>query len=111
MAILVLMIGAPNVFAISDYQLGFNHGVSDGKETCREKCHWYIIQPGNGFINQTREFVKGYVAGFCNLPGNNESISDFEQASWNCAKGFDSANYYECGGNPDIVGPLYRPCP
>jgi hypothetical protein len=28
---LVLLMSAPNVFAISDYQSGFEHGVSDAK--------------------------------------------------------------------------------
>jgi hypothetical protein len=46
-----LMIGAPSAFAISDYQSGFNHGVSDARDSRQhpDGCHWYVLQPGNGF--------------------------------------------------------------
>ena len=36
-----LMIGAPSIFAISDYQYGFNHGVSDARDSRQlpDGCH------------------------------------------------------------------------
>jgi hypothetical protein len=64
-AIVVLMIGAPSAYAISDYQLGFKHGVSDGKIKSQincpglEPCPYYILEPGKGFQFHTLEFVKG----------------------------------------------------
>ncbi|HEY1247702.1 MAG TPA: hypothetical protein VGE97_01820 [Nitrososphaera sp.] len=40
-------------FAISPYQSGFQHGVSDGKDSCLhpDGCDWYILKPGKGFIS------------------------------------------------------------
>jgi hypothetical protein len=49
--IAILMINVPSIFAISDYQYGFNHGVSDARDSRQlpDGCHWYILQPGKGF--------------------------------------------------------------
>jgi hypothetical protein len=113
-AVLVLLGAVMPVLAKSDYQSGFEHGVSDGGKRCGGgpgECHWYILQPGKGFQFHTWEFVKGYVNGFCSVPGNEHTGSDADEAAWDCDKGPESANSYTCGGNPDIVGPLYRPCP
>ena len=92
-AVLVLMIGTQSAFAISDYQSGFNHGVIDGKDSCPhpDGCHWYILQPGKGFADHTWKFVQGYVTGFCSVsPGTS---SDADQATWDCAKGPESASW------------------
>jgi hypothetical protein len=40
-----------DVLGISAYQSGFQHGVSDGKDSCTHQdtpngCHWYILEPG-----------------------------------------------------------------
>jgi hypothetical protein len=40
---------------------------------------------GHGFINQTREFIKGYVYGFCSNPKfTNGGGSEAEQAIIDC---------------------------
>jgi hypothetical protein len=53
-AAIILMIGAPSVFALSQhqqavYRSGFIHGVVDGKAGCPDICHWYILLLGKGF--------------------------------------------------------------
>ena len=95
---ILLLMGAPFAFAQSgapqaDYQSGFNHGLIDGKDSCQhpDGCHWYVLQPGKGFAHHTWEFVKGYVMGFCSFsPGTS---SDDDQATWDCAKGPESASW------------------
>src|SRR5689334_21141187 len=56
-----------NGFAISAYESGFNHGTTDGKDSClhTDGCHWYVLEPGKGFAFHSWDFVKGYVTGFC----------------------------------------------
>jgi len=66
LAILVLMTLTPSVFAISNYQPGFNHGVREAKCTsvgCRE----YIIQQGKGLGFLRRDFINRYVNGYCSI--------------------------------------------
>ena len=98
-AVVVLMIGAPNVFATSEFWSGFQHGGSDGYDKCQhpDGCHWYILQPGKGFKFHTREFVIGYVTGWCSVPGNEKSGSDSVVASWDCRLGPTSGTYVICG--------------
>jgi hypothetical protein len=48
-------------FALTAYQSGFEHGISDGKMA---GVNWYILQPGKDFAFHTWEFVQGYVNGF-----------------------------------------------
>jgi hypothetical protein len=52
-----------DVFGLSAYESGFNHGATDGKDTCLHMsgCHWYILEPGKGFAFYSNEFVRGYV--------------------------------------------------
>jgi hypothetical protein len=88
--VLVLMIGAPAVFAETPFQSGFEHGVSDAKASCTDRCHWYILEPGKGFQFHTWEFAHGYVAGFCSIAGSQMS-SDDDAAGWDCARGPESA--------------------
>jgi hypothetical protein len=87
-AVLVAAIGAPNAFAISVYESGFQHGVSDGRLTGTD---WYILQPGKGFQFHTWEFVQGYVNGFCSVSPH--TSSDAESATWDCAVGPTSASW------------------
>jgi hypothetical protein len=56
----------PSAFAISVYQSGFNHGVSDAK-CASVGCREYIIQPGKGFGFHIRDFINGYVNGYCSI--------------------------------------------
>jgi len=96
--VVVLMIGAQSAYAISAYQSGFQHGVSDGKINPRvdcpglEHCHWYILEPGKSFAFHTPDFNRGYVAGYCSISGPHTGF-DAEQAFWDCDKGLDSWNY------------------
>jgi hypothetical protein len=87
LAVLILMIGAQSAFAISDYQSGLNHGVSDGKDSCLhpDGCHWYILQPGKGFADHTKEFIRGYIAGWCQSSPSGGG-SDADQARFECGK-------------------------
>lgn len=70
-----------DVFALSAYQSGFDHGVIDGKDSCshQDGCHWYVAEPGKRFAFHTWDFVRGYVTGFCKTsPGTS---SDADEAS------------------------------
>ncbi|HEY7571410.1 MAG TPA: hypothetical protein VH796_08575 [Nitrososphaeraceae archaeon] len=90
-----LMEKQQSAFAISPYQSGFQHGVSDGKDRYvhSDGCHWYILKPGKGFAFHSWDFVRGYIAGFCRAsPGTS---SDADQASWICDKGPDSASWVD----------------
>ena len=82
--------------AISPYQLGFQHGVSDGKDSCTHQdtpngCHWYILEPGNGFKYHTSDFIRGYVTGFCSA--NPNASMHHIQAIFDCQKGPGSASW------------------
>lgn len=110
------MIGVQSTFALTEFQSGYKHGLTDGKHSCirpgadQDKCykyHDYVSQPGKGFINQTEEFAKGYVTGWCsvNPPG---SGSDADEAEWDCAKGPSSAGYLIASS---IDVPHYTPMP
>jgi hypothetical protein len=70
-----------NVFALSAYQLGFQHGVTDGKDSClhTDGCDWYILKPDKGFAFHLWDFVRGYVTGFCKTSSG--TSSDADQAS------------------------------
>ena len=107
------MIGAQSAFALSQhqqtaYRSGFTYGVVDGKAGCLGRCHWYILQLGKGFAFHSREFINGYINGFCSV--SPYASIDYDEAGWDCAKGPSSANWYACGGAPDYFGSLYRPC-
>lgn len=88
-----LTIDTPAAFALTAYQSGFQHGVSDGKA---DGVNWYILEPGKGFQFHIWEFVRGYVNGFCNVSPN--SGSDSDEASWDCTLGPNSASWVSPGG-------------
>jgi len=90
---ILVMIVQPSAFALSSYQSGFNHGISDGRDGCKHPngCHWYIIQPGKGFAFHSKEFDMGYVDGFCSV--GPKASSDADQATFDCLKGPDSASW------------------
>ena len=85
--VLVLMIGAQSAFALTEYQLGFKRGVSDADTPSVQQ--WYILRIGNGFASHSKEFVRGYVNGFCSIQPT--TSNDDDQATWDCKKGPDSA--------------------
>jgi hypothetical protein len=74
------------------YQSGYQHGVDDANSNG----HWYILQPGKGFAFHTRDFVTGYVDGFCSVAGPHMS-SDSDKALWDCARGPSSAGWVGSG--------------
>ena len=86
---ILIMLGAvtPSAFALTAYQSGFQHGVSDGKDSCLhpDGCHWYILQPGKGFADHSKEFIRGYINGWClsSPPGGG---ADADQASFECGQ-------------------------
>ena len=84
-AVIVLMIGAPSVFASTEYQSGYKHGVIDGKDSCLhpDGCHWYILQPDKGFAFHTKEFIRGYIAGWC-LNSPPAGGSDADETRFQC---------------------------
>ena len=101
---IVFLMGAPvflmekqqSAFAIFPYQAGFQHGVNDGKDSCTHQdtpngCHWYILEPGNGFKYHTSDFIRSYVTGFCSFNPNRSM--DHIQAIIDCQKGPDSATW------------------
>ena len=92
-AVLVATLGATSAFAISAYQSGLSHGVTDGKDSCLHPsgCHWYILDPGKGFAFHSKEFDSGYVDGFCSI--DPKASSDADQASFDCDKGPSSASW------------------
>jgi hypothetical protein len=79
-------------FAISAFESGFQHGVSDAKCVHQPGCEYYMTQPGKGFAFHTPEFNRAYVVGYCSISGLHTGF-DAEQASFDCDKGSDSWNY------------------
>jgi len=107
--IMVLMIGAPSVYAESPYQSGYRHGVADANHKDPECAPHqfpcppstdYIHQPGKGFAFHTTAFVKGYINGWCstaNIGGHGAGgIEPNDEpgttnASFDCDRGISSA--------------------
>jgi hypothetical protein len=79
----------------ADFQSGLKHGKADEKASCNhpEGCHWWIRMRGNGFMNQTQEFVRGYILGFCSNTEFGSIGSGVAQASFDCDKGPAAAGY------------------
>ncbi len=79
----------------ADFQSGLEYGEADVKASCNhpEGCHWWIRMRGNGFMNQTQEFVRGYSLGFCSNSEFGSIGSVVDQASFNCDKGPQDARY------------------
>ena len=112
----LLMIGAQSAFAQTgallstyaqvihsghpqaDFKSGYDHGIADARDPCNNNanitCHGpaYVWEPGNGFINQTDDFIDGYLIGFCKIAGPNSSM-DEPEAGFYCSDGPKSANW------------------
>ena len=65
------MIGAQSAFALTPFESGYRHGISDAKiDTTNSSIPlYYIHQPGQGFANHTTAFVDGYIKGWCSHIG------------------------------------------
>lgn len=87
-------IGAPlSKHPISDMLSGYDHWVADAKDPCKPDCrNVYIWHSPNGFINQTKEFIDGYVLGFCSISDANTSM-DEPEADFDCNEGPSSAGW------------------
>ena len=78
----------------ADIIAGLAIGKADAEAGCNypDGCHMWIFMRGNGFINQTQEFIRGYVHGFCSTPEfAGGGGSDAEQADIRCDKGPEAA--------------------
>jgi hypothetical protein len=84
-----------DVFAISAYESGFNHGVIDGNDYSLHPSgyHWYILEPGKGFAFHSKEFARGFVNNFCSVDPN--ASNDADQATLDCDKGPESTSWIE----------------
>lgn len=108
--VVMLLIGAPNVYAFDpqsqfytaplskqpekDILAGLEHGKAGAEANCEHisGCNDWIMMRGHGFINQTQEFIKGYVYGFCSNPKfTSGGGQEAEQAGFDCDKGPESA--------------------
>jgi hypothetical protein len=114
--VICLMTGAQSAFALDlsnatfskhpmvDIISGLALGAQDAKDSCvhPDGCHWWILMRGHGFINQTQEFIKGYVHGFWSTPENAlGGGSDAEQADIRCDKGPEGAAWASPGSLDD----------
>lgn len=70
--VVVLVIGAPSTYvqvihskhSQADFKSGYDHGVADASDPCNDPkipCLAYVWKSHNGFINQTNDFIDGYV--------------------------------------------------
>ena len=97
----------------SAYQSDFKYGIIDAKNNDCKNCTTYIFQPGKTFYFHTKEFIQGYMQGFCSVFGFHGGM-DENEASFDCVKTIkdpESADWYVCGGWPSNHGADYRKCP
>jgi hypothetical protein len=94
-----LLIGAQAVYATptprQQLKMVYETGLSVGKSDARQQdtTKWQILQYEMGFQFMPKEFIKGYVIGFCSVAPH--TSSDDYRASWDCDKGPDSASWVE----------------
>jgi len=95
LAVILLLIGAQSVFAQlgaphsknpqAAYQSGYRWGIHDARVTCKPDCrNVYIFQPGKTFYFHTKEFIRGYMRGWCSTMGPDAGGMDENEASFNC---------------------------
>ena len=75
------------MIAKSDMLSGYDHGVNDANKP--EYRDLYIWLSPHGFINQTKEFIDGYVLGYCSIRPN--TGMDEDEADFWCSDGPESA--------------------
>ena len=101
--VLSMMICAPTVYAETAYQSGFKHGVvdatADNAPDCNDpkvshpKCKDdYIDQPGKGLFFHSKQFINGYVKGWCSVMGPNAG-TERVTAIFDCDKDPSSASW------------------
>jgi len=93
--VVVLMIGAQSAYAETAFQSGFNHGVTDSNCDHQSEpghgCHEYMSESGHGFSHHTREFINGYIRGYCSIAMSKFGASDAgvtgKDINFSCLKG------------------------
>jgi hypothetical protein len=84
------------------------------KPDCRNV---YIWQPGKTFYFHTKEFIRGYMTGWCSINAAKfgpDVEMDENEASFDCKttiKNPELADWYICGGDPKLHGWDFRACP
>jgi hypothetical protein len=125
LAVILLLIGAQSVFAQlraphsknpqAAYQSGYRWGIHDARVTCKPDCrNVYIFQPGKTFYFHTKEFIRGYMRGWCSTMGPDAGGMEENEASFDCKttiKNPELADWYICGGDPQLHGWDFRACP
>jgi hypothetical protein len=125
LAVVILLIGAQSAFAQlgaphsknpqAAYQSGYKWGVHDARVTCKPDCrNVYIFQPGKTFYFHTKEFIRGYMQGWCTAAGTHAGGMEENEASFDCKttiKDPELADWYICGGDPKLHGTDFRKCP
>lgn len=109
-------LGAPHSkYPQAAYNSGFKYGVQDAKDPCKPDCrNVYIWTPGKTFYFHTKEFIQGYMGGFCSASGPDVGRMDENEASFDCVKTIkdpELADWYICGGQPERHGADFRECP
>jgi hypothetical protein len=124
LVVVVLLIGSQAGFAQfgaphsknpqTVFQSGYKWGVHDAEDPCKPDCrNVYIWQPGKTFYFHTKEFIRGYIQGFCSVVGPDSGM-DENEASFDCTttiKDPESADWYVCGGPSERHGADFRECP
>ena len=88
------------------YQSGFKHGVDDIKNNGCKTCPTYIFQP-RPFTSIQKNSFKDICKDFVQRVDENE-------ASFDCVKTLkdpELADWYICGGRPELHGTDFRECP
>jgi len=87
----------------ADILSGLALGAHDSRTYCpqADHCDNWITMRGHGFINQTQDFIKGYVYGFCSNPKfTSGGGSEAEQAGFDCDQGPDGV-WWVLPGDPE----------
>ena len=98
-----MTVGAPAAYAQvihskhpqADFKSGYKLGIADASDPCKDPkipCLAYVWKSSNGFINQTNDFIDGYITGFCKVAGPDASMDEPEAAFW-CKDGPKSADW------------------
>ena len=92
--------------ALSPYDSGHEHGVSDAKKIIQGHRDLYILQPGKGWTDHTGQFIQGYVTALTTAPGIPKDLKagyDYLNNEWNKHHEDNPAHSFEC--------PIWRTAP
>ena len=96
--------------SVIDVNSGFIIGAHNIADKCQPECHSWIDLPGNGFVNKTQEFIRGYIYGWCSNPQNINGAGreDDYNADFDCNSGPKSASW-DVQQLPPKTGPIELP--